>query len=119
MTVTDGTPALDYGWPVLDDLAARLGVPFATPADAADAAVALDAAVDYAERESTAYRRAGRVVTAAVHRGVVDLALALYERRGSTVDPFLDDLTPAQRQHFARLLGVGGYRPPMIGGAAP
>ena len=103
-------------WPSLDDFRGRLAVSsWASPNDELDAQGALDAAIDYVTERSTRYRRRG--TDPAVFRGTLDLAVALYERRGSTVDPF-DGLTPAQRLSFHRLLGISRHAHPFIGGAS-
>lgn len=103
------------GFPDLDAFRGRLSVDsWQDPSDEADAAGALAAAVSYVEERSTRYRRAG--VDATVYRGTLDLAVSLYERRGSNVDPF-DGLTPAQRVSFHRLLGISRHALPFIGGA--
>jgi hypothetical protein len=110
-----GASTTPDGFPDLDAFRGRLGVhSWQDPADEADAAGALDAAVDYVVERSTRYRRLG--VTPAVYRGTLDLAVSLYERRGSNVDPF-DGLTPAQRTSFHRLLGISRHAHPFIGGA--
>ena len=102
-------------WPSIDDLRVRLGVKtWQDPDDEADAQSALDAAVAYVVERSTRYRRNGTDAT--VSRGTLDLAVSLYERRGSTVDPF-DGLTPAQRTAFHRLLGISRHALPFVGGA--
>lgn len=102
-------------WPTLDAFAARLGGhAWQDTADEDDAQQALDAAVAYVVERSTRYRRNG--TDAAVYRGTLDLAVSLYERRGSNVDPF-DGLTPAQRSSFFRLLGISRHALPFIGGA--
>jgi hypothetical protein len=104
-------------WPDLDAFAARLSIgSWQGTADELDAQSALDAAVAYVVERSTRYRREG--VNATVYRGTLDLAVALYERRGSTVDPF-DGLTPAQRVAFHRLLGISRHALPFVGGAGP
>lgn len=102
-------------WPSIDDLRVRLGVKvWHDPDDEADAQSALDAAIGYVIERSTRYRAHGTNPT--VHRGTLDLAVSLYERRGSTVDPF-DGLTPAQRVAFHRLLGISRHALPFVGGA--
>lgn len=117
-----------WTWPGVDELEARLGVQLVDPADRADAAQAVDAAIRYAAQNSTRYHRWAEVtppppvdehmaVPPDVWRGVVDLALALYERRGSQASDVFADVQPETRTHWRLLLGVGGYARPRIGGA--
>ena len=107
-------------WPTTTDVVSRLGVPLAGPGDVADVDSALAAAIAYTEDNSTVWRaeQTGGATEPGprVFRGVVDLTVMLYERRGATVDPF-DELTPAQRAHAHRLLGIGHHALPFIGGA--
>lgn len=101
--------------PTLDDVRGRLSISaWQDPSDEADAGDALAAAVAYVTERSTRYRVHGWNDT--VRRGTVDLTVALYERRGSTTDPF-DGLTPATRTAFHRLLGISRHALPHIGGA--
>jgi len=109
------------GWPTVADLSARIGVPWNSNDDEADATAALDAAREWVEYHSTVWHyEQARGLTdpgARVHRGTLDLAVALYERRGSTVDPF-DGLPVGMMTHYQRLLGVGRFALPTITGGS-
>ena len=78
---------------------------------------ALTAAIEYVIRHSTEYHRTGPTGER-VRRGVIDLAVALYERRGVTQDPF-EGIAPAMWLSFNRLLGMGRYAQPTISGGTP
>lgn len=99
-------------WPTVADVQARLGVPAVDPADTTDLQKALDAAVDYTMQHSTVYATSGPT-SERLRRGVVDLAVALYERRGVSQDPF-DGISPAMWLSFNRLLGIGRHALPTV-----
>lgn len=110
-------------WPTPGTVQARLGVPALDPADAADLADALAAAIDTVVDHSTVYRE---WVTAGgdpddpperVTRGTTDLAVAYYERRGTGQDAFTyTGLPQSMLLSFHRLLGTGRYAYPQITG---
>ena len=107
-------------WPTVTDVQARLGVPAVDAADTADLGQALAAAVDYAATHSTVLHLwAGDVAVDPlpdrVWRGVVDLAVALYQRRGADQDAF-GQITPAMWLSFDKLLGTRRYALPQIVG---
>ena len=109
-------------WPTVVDVQARLGVPAVDAADTTDLEQALAAAVDYTTTHSTVLHTwagdpAVDPLPDRVWRGVVDLAVALHQRRGADQDAF-GQISPAMWLSFDKLLGTRRYAWPTITGGS-